>query len=65
MKEAKLVFVRGFGQMKILADGPNGKGTEAFTEKLAKSVGRIIERHKGPHHVHIEEKIHTHQHHHH
>ena len=63
MKEVKLKFVGTLGQMKILAEGPNGKGTEKFTEKLAKGVGRIIERHKGPHHTHteIEGKVHVHQ----
>jgi hypothetical protein len=55
MKEVRLKFVRG-GCVQILAEGPNGKGTEKFTESLAKSLGSIKERHKGHHHSHVHEK---------
>jgi hypothetical protein len=55
MKEVKLVFMKG-GKVKILAEGPNGKGTEKFTEQLAKELGTIEERHKcGGWHYHDEE----------
>lgn len=46
MKEIKLIIGKG-GKTKILADGVKGKGTEKFTEKLAKELGDIEERHKG------------------
>ena len=46
MKEIKLIIGKG-GKTKILAKGPAGKGTEQFTEKLAKEMGEIEERHKG------------------
>ena len=54
MKEVKLVFCKG-GKVKILAEGPNGKGTEKFTEQLAKDLGTIEERHRGFFHVHDHE----------
>ena len=34
------------GKTKILAKGSGGVGTEAFTEKLAKELGEIEERHR-------------------
>lgn len=46
MKEIKLIIGRG-GKVKILAKGTKGKGSEQFTEKLAKDLGEIEERHKG------------------
>jgi hypothetical protein len=55
VKEVKLVFGKG-GRVKILAEGMKGKGTENFTMKLAQELGRVVERHKGPHHVHVDEK---------
>lgn len=56
MREVKLVFGKG-GRVKILADGTKGKGTEKFTLKLAQELGRVVERHKGPHHVHVDEPV--------
>lgn len=47
---------------KIQAEGMQGKGTEAFTEKLAKDLGEIVERHKGHHHHDHEDHDHVHQH---
>jgi len=58
VKEIKLTFKNG--RMRIDADGANGKGTEAFTEKLAKKLGQIIERHKGVHHHTHGEDTHVH-----
>lgn len=52
MKEVMLVFKPG-GKIGIFAEGPRGAGTEDFTADLAKALGRIEERHKGPHgHTH-------------
>ena len=45
MKEIKLIIGKG-GKTEILAKGMKGKGTEKFTEKLAKEMGEIEERHK-------------------
>jgi len=42
------------GQVKIFAEGVKGQGTAEFTEKLAKDLGKIEERHKGHDHVHQE-----------
>lgn len=55
MKEVRLLFGRG-GEVRILADGPNGKGTEKFTEELAKALGTIEERHKGHFHTHVTDQ---------
>lgn len=60
MKQVKLKFASG-GRVRILAEGPNGKGTEQFTESLAKDLGRIVERHKGHHHTHTGVDTHVHQ----
>lgn len=49
MKEIRVVIAGG--KAKILAEGPAGKGTAGFTEKLAKDLGEIEERHKGVEHV--------------
>lgn len=54
MKEIKLVFGKG-GKMKILAGGTKGTGTANFTEKLAKELGQIEERHKGTTHEETQE----------
>lgn len=40
------------GEVKIMAEGAKGQGTAEFTEKLAKELGKIEERHKGHDHVH-------------
>ena len=40
------------GEVKIFAEGVKGQGTAAFTEGLAKDLGKIEERHKGHDHVH-------------
>lgn len=45
MKEIKLVFGKG-GKVQILTDAIKGKGTEGFTEKLAKDLGETEERHR-------------------
>ena len=58
----EVILVIKDGKMKILAEGTNGKGTEAFTEKLAKDIGTIEERHKGSHHEHTHEHGHDHVH---
>lgn len=55
MKQVKLVYGKG-GRVKILADGAKGKGTEQFTMNLAKGLGRIIERHRGPIQTHTHQK---------
>jgi hypothetical protein len=56
MKEIILVIQKG-GKVKILAEGQAGQGTAEFTEKLAKDLGQIEERHKGTHHaVHGEKQ---------
>lgn len=47
MKEVMLL-IKG-SVIKIFAEGPKGAGTAKFTEKLAKTLGEIEERHKGPH----------------
>ena len=63
MKEVKVVFGSG-GRVKLLAEGVNGKGTKDFTLELAKSLGRIVERHRGPQHVQVHAKsghVHTHE----
>ena len=59
MKEIQLLFLRN-GTIKIFAEGQNGKGTEKFTENLAKALGTIIERHKGEHHDLTHEHRHVH-----
>ena len=59
MKEVILIIQKG-GKVKILAEGANGKGTEAFTEKLAGEMGRIEERHKGIHHEHTHDHGYVH-----
>ena len=46
MKEIKIVIKRG-GKVVINAKGMAGAGTEIFTEKLAKDLGAVEERHKG------------------
>ena len=46
MKEIKLVFSKG-GRVKIHAAGQKGQGTAQFTEKLAKDLGLVEERHRG------------------
>lgn len=46
MKEIKIVVGKG-GKIKILAKGQKGTGTAQFTEKLAKELGDVEERHKG------------------
>ena len=61
MKQVKLEFASG-GRVRILAEGPLGKGTEKFTESLARALGRIEERHKGHHHTHTEVDTHVHVH---
>lgn len=45
MREIKMVFGKG-GRVKIHAGGQKGQGTAQFTEKLAKDLGLIEERHK-------------------
>lgn len=45
MAEIKLIIPKG-GKVKIL---DKGKNAAAFTEKLAKELGSIEERHKGGH----------------
>lgn len=45
MREVKLIIGKG-GKVKVLAKGTKGQGTAAFTEKLAKELGDIEERHK-------------------
>ena len=55
MKEIKIVIGKG-GRTKILAPGGKGQGTKAFTEKLAKELGDIEERHKGEHYEKTEQK---------
>jgi len=42
------------GEVKIFDEGVKGQGTAAFTEGLAKDLGKIEERHKGHDHVHQE-----------
>ena len=49
MKE--IVLKINDGEVKIHAEGANGQGTASFTEDLAKSLGKIEERHKGMDHV--------------
>lgn len=49
MKEIRLII--SDGEVKILAEGQKGQGTAEFTEKLAKDLGTIEERHKGMDHV--------------
>ena len=49
MKEIRLII--NAGEVKILAEGAKGQGTADFTEKLAKDLGKIEERHKGLDHV--------------
>jgi hypothetical protein len=46
-----------------MAEGPNGKGTEKFTENLAKELGMIQERHKGSwlEHQHEHHNAHVHE----
>lgn len=53
MKEIKINIAKG-GRTKILAKGTNGIGTENFTEKLAKELGSIEERHKGGSYEHTQ-----------
>jgi hypothetical protein len=55
MKQIKLVFGKS-GNVKILAPGSAGAGTAEFTEKLAKELGVVEERHKGTNYEHSEEK---------
>ena len=47
MKEV-ILLIKG-KEIKIFAEGPNGAGTEKFTQELAEALGIIKERHKGPH----------------
>ena len=55
MKEIKLVISKG-GKTKILAGGAGGAGTAAFTEKLAKELGQVEERHRGQDYEKVEQK---------
>jgi hypothetical protein len=55
VKQIKLVFGKS-GNTKILAPGSAGKGTEQFTEKLAKELGELTERHRGETYNHIAEQ---------
>lgn len=59
MKQVILEYDKG-GRIRILAEGSHGKGTEKFTENLAKSLGRIRERHRGPIYTHTHDKAHVH-----
>ena len=40
------------GEVRMFAEGVKGQGTAEFTEKLAKDLGKIEERHKGHDHAH-------------
>jgi len=54
-KEIKIVIGKG-GKVKMLADKASSGETAAFTEKLAKELGEIEERHKSGHVVSNETK---------
>ena len=56
MKEV-ILLIKG-DKCKIMAEGALGRGTEKFTEDLAKYFGEIIERHKCGTHTHDE--VHSH-----
>ena len=60
MKEV-ILHIGKDGRVKIMAEGAKGKGTETFTEKLAKALGEIEERHKGHHHNHDSHHHHEQQ----
>ena len=53
MKEIKIIFGKG-GRTQILAPGQKGQGTAQFTEKLAKDLGEIEERHKAQDYTHTD-----------
>ena len=65
MREIVLLFQGD--KVKIFAEGSHGIGTEKFTEEMAKSIGTIVERHKGLHphghgeHTHWEEVLAAHR----